>query len=356
MLFGKKSKKVDGHLKGCWTAAVPDYVIDVALSANGELAAAAASGPIVVSNARTGEVLTTLSGHGFGTTAIEFGPSNGELVSVGQDGKVRFWDIATGTPRVTGDGGAAWVEHLAWHPSGHVLAIAAGKRVRFWKPTGELYFETCDHSSTIADIAWRPGRRELSVASYGNITLWDLGDVSEELPQPSNIETPEPLDFKGSMLKQAWSPSGQYLAVGTQEATVMYWDYGKLDQPALNMAGFETKVRQLSWHSAGKWLATGGGNSGAIWDCSGKGPRGRQPMMLDVHQEHLTQLKFQHNGTLIATAGEDGLLTIWTAPSFIDPLDEFDFFAPITALEWSRCDELLFVGSDSGAVAMFAIE
>jgi hypothetical protein len=64
------------------------------------------------------------------------------------------------------------------------------------------------------------------------------------------------------------------------------------------MSGYPTKVRELSWDSGGRYLATGGSAIVTIRDCGGKGPASSRALHLDGHETVLTALEFQHRGEL----------------------------------------------------------
>src|SRR5262249_53877612 len=119
-----------------WRAPIGDHVISLAWSPKGDLlAAASVSGPIALFDA-SGQARGTLKGHGFGTAMVSWRKDGAMLASAGQDGKVRLWDVRSGTESVALAGGAAWVEHVSWHPSRDLLASAAGKKLRLWSGDG----------------------------------------------------------------------------------------------------------------------------------------------------------------------------------------------------------------------------
>lgn len=67
----RSSSRLSAALHPRWQAIVDDHVIDLAWTLGGELlAVAAVSGPISVWQTRSGEIVSTLSGHGFGTMSI----------------------------------------------------------------------------------------------------------------------------------------------------------------------------------------------------------------------------------------------------------------------------------------------
>jgi WD40 repeat protein len=329
-----------------WQADVGDHVISLARSPDGSLlAAASVSGPITVFDAATGEVRQNLAGHGFGTAALSWGPDKlGRLASAGQDGLVKIWDVSTPEPALSLKGGAAWVERVAWSPSGGLLASAAGKKLKVWNARGELVREYPDHPSTITDIAWKPGTVELASAAYGRTAVWT----------PDHGEPRRAFEWKGSVLALAWSPDGKYLATGDQDSTVHFWV--ARSGRDLMMSGFQMKVRELSWDPTGRFLATGGGDTVCVWDCSGKGPEGREPILLEGHEAPLTAVAYQKAGTLLATASEDGTVRLWKPAKGARPQAVQEFDSGVSQILWGPDDRTLAVGTEEGIVALLAVE
>lgn len=348
-MFGlSRSPKKPGTLTQRWQGTVGDYVQALAWSPEGAvLAAAAVSGPITLFNGKTGDIVLSLAGHGFGTTALAWSPDGQTLASAGQDGKIKLWTRTSEQPKLELAGGAAWVERLAWGKEANLLASAAGKKVRLWTADGQMVREYPNHSSTVADVAWKSRTRVLSVASYGCISFYD----------PDQAEPINQFNWQGSQLVLAWSPDGKHLATGDQDCTVHFWIIKTGTD--LQMSGYMNKVRELSWDATGRFLATGGGITPCVWDCGGKGPAGTKPYQLELHQDVVTDLKFQHAGPLLASCGKDGLLAVWPGllgrnpQRQVPPLAKNQYDSPFTGLAWSPDDALLATGRESGRVAVF---
>lgn len=327
-------------LDAVWRIIIDDYVIDAEWSPDGSLlAAAAVSGPVACLNTENGELAWNVHAHGFGTTEVAWHPGLEMLTSAGQDGTVRHWDPADGTEIATLVGGDIWVEHVAWSPNGKILASSAGKQLRLWDPAGSLIRTFDRHQSTISDIAWAPEGGDIVTGSYGALQFWN---VSSEKP----VRT---LEWQGSILTIAWSPDGRYIATGEQDSTVHFWTVktGK----DLQMWGFPTKVRELAWDVSGKYLATGGGPTVAVWNCAGRGPEGRKPILLDAHEEVLTALAFHPGMTLLASADEAGHLALWQPDVSNEPLDHLVVDGAISVLQWSPDGRSLIVATETGSIA-----
>lgn len=335
-------------MKIIWQNSIGDHVIDLAWSPNGRfLAAAAVSGPVTVWEADSGRPRWLFKGHGLGTMALSWHPGSHILASGGQDGKVRLWDVEAGRETAVLDGGAAWVEQVAWSDLSKqgrpVLASAAGRVLRFWEEDGTLRREFNDVPSTIAAIAWKPGKRVLAAVAYGGARLYHA-----DQDQPGDV-----LAWQGSSLALAWSPNGQMLATGDQDSTVHFW-YVRQKRD-LQMWGYPTKVRELAWDRTSRYLATGGSPDVTIWDCRGrKGPEGSKPQQLRLHEGLLTTLAYQKRGKRLLAGSEDGLLSLWEPAKHSQPVGVSPLPAGVSMACWSPDDNQIAVGLENGGVYLVA--
>ena len=261
-------------------------------------------------------------------------------------GQIRLWDMTSGKATHSLDGGAAWVEHLAWSDGEKpMLASAAGRKLKLWSAVGDLVRECPDHQNTISGIQWKPRVTQLASIAYGGVTLWD----------PQQSEAVRRLEWVGSSLVIAWSPDGKYIATGDQDSTVHFWIMSTGDD--LQMSGYPTKVRELSWDATSRYLATGGGQEVSVWDCSGRGPAGTSPITLSRHKDFLSVVRFQHRGELLASGGADGLVYVWQLRGSLRSVavHEAALAAGVTSLVWSPNDQYIAVGDESGGVSVFSI-
>jgi WD40 repeat protein len=146
--------------QAAWQAQLEDHIISLAWSPDGQWdAAAVVSGPIKIFYAKDGALVCPLKGHYSGTSKVGWSADGKRFASAGQDGKTKFWDLINGRVLRSMDGGAAWVEVIAWnagHGSAAVLASAAGRKIRLWNSEGVLLRGYRDHASTISAIQWVP--------------------------------------------------------------------------------------------------------------------------------------------------------------------------------------------------------
>ena len=353
------------NLTKTWVAQLDDYVIDLAWSPAGRvLASASAAGPVTLF-AASGARLHTLPGHADGTNALAWTPGvivdSGDrkpdspiLASGGQDGRVRFWDANTGGQTAeTEMAPAAWVEHLAWRPAAanpkshdpnsNLLAAAAGRRLSFLSTDGSIAHTFPDAPKTLSALAWHPRGGVIAVAYFGGVCLWDADDFHAR----------REYTYGSAIPALVWSPDGRWLVAGAQDNAVHLW-LPEEDQE-FHMSGYETKVRELSFSHDSRWLATGGARDACVWDCSGTGPEGREPLALP-HADRVCAVAFQHSHGLLATAANDNEVELWS-PTRQQPLvATVRLTAPASKLAWSPDDTLLAVGSQKGGVLVLKVE
>ncbi|HEU5078141.1 MAG TPA: WD40 repeat domain-containing protein [Opitutaceae bacterium] len=343
-----------------WAAALDDYAIDLAFSPDGtKIAAASAAGNVTIFQLNDGAKLHVLEAHDQGANCLSWAPTSATqlLATGGQDGAVKFWDAGAGQHLATAKLGNGWVEHLAWRPRAKtgasaalsnasdepLLAASAGRQLVFAKADGTIQHTFKPAPKTISAIAWQPAGGCVAAAYFGGVCLWDANDfhVQKEFPYANGIHA------------LVWSPDNKWLVSGNQDPSVHLWIPDT--DVELHMSGYEGKVKELSFDQTGRWLATGGGKDACLWDCSGEGPEGREPLMFP-HDAKVCAVAFQNSHSLLATASQDGAVMLWS-PDRKQPLRAtIKMPHAATKLIWSPDDRYLAIGSEQGAVYVLKCE
>jgi len=345
------------NLTKVWVAKLDDYVIDLAWSPDGALlAAASAAGPLVLFDGAGGARRQELAGHADGSNAIAWAPAKPPpagaqlLASGGQDGCVRFWSAPAGSQTAEIKLGSAWVDQLAWRPwpgraggESLCLAAAAGRKLALLGPDGAVAHAFADAPKTLSALAWQPPGGAVAAAWFGGVGVWDAGDFHSRHQYP----------YGSAIAALAWSPDGRWLVAGTQDSAVHLW-LPEEDQE-FHMSGYETKVRELSFSPDSRWLATGGARDACVWDCSGAGPEGREPLALP-HAERVCAVAFQNRGGLLATAAQNNEVGLWLPAQNGASVATVRLTAPASKLAWSPDDTRLAIGSPQGGVLVLRVD
>jgi len=341
-----------------WAAILDDYVIDLAWSPDGTLlAAASAAGGLTLYDGATGAVRHALPGHADGANCLGWSADGALLGTGGQDGCVRLWDPATGIQTAEVKLGSAWVEQVAWQPTGRQLAgaesgasklagpllfAAAGRKLVALQPDGTVVYTFPDAPKTISALAWRPDGAACASACFGHVGIWDAGTFAAQHEYP----------YANAILALCWSPDSRWLVAGCHDNAVHLWI--PAEDVELQMSGYETKLKELSFSNDSRWLATGGGRDACVWDCTGTGPEGREPLLLP-QGARTTAVAFQHTHGLLATGDAGGAFTLWS-PTRKNPLvAEVKMPSPATKFAWRADDSLLATGTEQGGIYVFKL-
>jgi WD40 repeat protein len=322
-----------------WAATLDDYVIDLAWSLDGtQLAAASAAGGVTIFDASSGAPQHRLAGHEDGANCLAFSPDGNVLASGGQDGCVRFWDRATGAQLAEAKLGSAWVEHLAW--SGALLFAAAGRKLVALRADGAIAHSFPDAPKTISALALRGDGAVIAAACFGHVSLWDTTTFAAQ----------KEFSYGNAIYALTWSPDRRWLVAGCHDNAVHLW--APAEDLELHMSGYETRLKELSFSHDSKWLATGGGRDACIWDCSGAGPEGREPMPLP-HSSRVVAVAFQNSHGLLASGGADGEFSLWALARKNPLFAEVKMPSAATKFAWRADDARLAVGTEKGQLFVF---
>ena len=333
-----------GLLVESWHVELSEYIIDLAWSPDAsKLAVATVEGQVYMVDHGNSAQSRLIGCHEFGVNSLSWRADGAEFSTAGHDGLVKIWDGDSGQELASLEAGDRWVAKSVYHPRRNVLAAAAGRQLKLWNEQHEVFYESSDHSSTIADVSWHP--RGLGIAAVANrgLTL----HLSDETAEPRKYR------WRGSSLVLKWSPDARFIVTGEQDASIHFWfmESGKDAQ----IRGYPSKVLNLSWDSSCQLLATGGGPTIVVWDCSGEGPVGRQPRQLEAHSNKLTELVFQSDGSLLASADADSFLFLWEPCKHEKVVGGVLLSSPASCMQWCTGGKIA-VGQQDGNVVVFEVE
>lgn len=325
--------------------ALGEYPVDAGFSPDGrQLAIGDGAGKLQLLEIATG-ALQPLGEHRGGVLAVAWQPGGKLVASSGQDGEVRLCDARSRESRLLFKL-PAWSERLAFGPQGKLLAIGSGRTLRIHAVDGSERVPPLAQPGAINAMAWRPKGLELATLGNGGARLHRLGAAA------AAAETVEYAQA-GACLTASWSPDGRVLASGLQEGSVKFWNVGANTQS--QMRGYGTKVALTSFSANSRLLATGADQAIVVWDFSGGGPEGSEPLQLSTHTARLTQLVFQPQGPLLASGARDHRIALWRPGMAADPLDADLLGGEVALLRWSPDGRWLAAGDGGGQLSVYEV-
>jgi WD40 repeat protein len=337
----------------------------VSYSPNGELVGAASSeGMARVWNAITGKPLGPLlkhetakgwSGHtderflgapleappSSTVKSVEFSPDNSAVVTSGVDGTARLWEISTGKALIKPLRHDHSVNKAVFVPTGMGLGVLTGsddKTARLWdndvKPRAVL-----NHKLFVTDVATSPDGFLLATVcgdyrrQAGYARIWHAGDGGprgDTLPEDSDVE---------------FHPRDSRLLTASSTGAVRVWDLFSSENRFLHFLHGRALLKDLALDRAGKFLVATFENGAVETIDIEQGRISGAPLK---HSVQINLSAFLGQDTELATAGEDGIVRIWSLKDRSQPLLLLDNSAPVSAMAIHPDGKRLAVGCKGG--------
>ncbi len=262
-------------------------------------------GSIEIWDVISGRKMLTLAGHDQGTNDVAFNSDGTQLVSVGQDQKIKLWDLNSGDEILTLVDDAPFYT-LAISPDGS--QIATGGRdglAKVWDvESGEILLTLTGHTDVVSFVAFSPDSKFLATSSFdGTTRIWDISPegISEWLTVAGHSRV---------VLSADYSPDGRKFATASWDQTAIIWDAFN-GEKLLSLKDFEGALGSIEFSPDQTQLVTSD-YSGAVkvWNA-------------DTGKLHLSFLAhdtpgdidadFSPDGKTIGSGGSDGVARLWDA-------------------------------------------
>jgi WD40 repeat protein len=310
-------------------------------------------------------VTLAAAGGAQGATALAYSPGANILATGGDDGKLRFWNLATdqqsgSTIVLSRSTIQRTVTGLAFGPAGRLLATGdTDGSLRLWdvatrRQEGQATF---GRGVRLFEVAFSPGGRLVAVAlSDGTARLWDVvthQQAGAPIAGASKISTGAP---GSTVTAVAFSPDGRILATASDIGVVRLWSvatHRQIGEPITALAG-RNAVDSIAFSPHGAILAvTGNGGLVTLWNVATHHQVGR-PITATPGGSVTAAVIFSPNGSVLATADSDGTARLWDVATQrqIGPALTATAKTVVNALEF-RTASVLATAGDDGTVRLW---
>ncbi len=253
---------------------------------------------VIVCDGSTGNVVTTLKGHGGNVLDVAFTPDGKRLVTAGADRSARVWVAETGLEETTFKIDMA--EEAVVSPDAGLVSTfgRTARGARVWKVPSEKMVLHLDRPNTVYRVAFSPDGRHLATASNGKVRIWDKESPDKE----ERI-----LDGHGTVaLTLVYGPDGSHLACGWY-ATAKVWKAGSDDVLYALTDSRNAIGGRWAFSPDGRRAARlVGGNDVMVWDLAA----GWEALRL-VHAGPVHAIAFSPDGKRLAGIAGDGTVRVW---------------------------------------------
>lgn len=244
-------------------------------------------------------------------------PDNRYLAMTGPDGLAHMWDVATGQRQLTLAAHQGLALAIAFSPDSQILATASFDRtLKFWQIPSGVCLEIISTPGPVWSGCYSvDGARFYLGLEDGRILVWDV----------NRHEWVEKFMAHGATVASlAIHPQAPVLVSSGYDRCIKLWHLPT--QTCLyQLTAHTDNVWNVAFSPDGMVLATAGFDGiTRLWDTQGLGTishaQNSDPAnipslsclhTLSLHRGQLQGLSFSPDGSLVATAGQDGVIRLW---------------------------------------------
>jgi WD40 repeat protein len=292
--------------------------------------------------------------------SVWFHPDGKQLVTAGDDGTVRQWDLKGKQIRKEFQAHQEGVETVRINPNKKNLATAGKNgQVRLWNFNGTLKAEFKGHQGRVISMRFNKAGNTLATAGQddGTVKFWQVSDK----PANNSIQLK---GYEGRAKKSVESvrfgPESEQLATAGEDSIVRLWDTKKLGlgekQIAKKFSTGQKGINSIRFQPEPEGLLATGGKDGTIvlWKRSG---------IRDVkfkggsHSQAVKSINFNGKGDKLFSGSDDGTAVQWKLDG--TKMKEFQVQSQgkkVVSIRLSQNDKMLATVGEDGAAILWEID
>ena len=156
---------------------------------------------------------------------LDFSPDGNKIAAAGEDGIIKIWDTKKGAELCVLQVHYAKIESIAFSPDGNSLASGSSDgTMRVWDIEKKTQIKQSGFMGNIIEVVFSIDENVVvGTSTVNKIQLWDLNNLTNS----PGVILP---GHNGWIRSLEFSADGKTLASGSDDGTILIWDWDKLTQ------------------------------------------------------------------------------------------------------------------------------
>lgn len=297
---------------------------------------------------------------------VVFSPDGKMLASAGVNGVINLWDAATGgLVRQLNMTAARSAESMFWSYDGHYIAAgySSGQTIIWDMTTHKAALILQGHGKGVSGVALNGDYSRLATGDdAGLVHLYDTKTGAELMALDANQMLNWQVNAQDLWVNSVlFSPDNQYVAASystgpvSRKGSIIIWDL-KSGKAAMTLLGHGDIVQNLAYNADGSLLASASDDGDVIlWDTN-PAIENHLRATLKGHIALVYDVAFSPDGKFLASGGGDGILKVWTVESGTSFFDLYGNEKSIRAVAFSPDGKHIVSGSDDNTIRFYTFD
>ncbi|MBV9713414.1 MAG: hypothetical protein JO011_21125 [Ktedonobacteraceae bacterium] len=201
--------------------------------------------------------------------------------------------------------------------------------------TAQATFTFTNHKQVVRSVSWSPvGNLLASGADDAHVFIWSPnGAVQHDIPHPGSVQT------------LAWAPDGQRLVTGAQNQVAFYSVQNAMMLAAHHHAGAVTDVAWAT-HNQMQVVSAGQDNRAIVWNTNNY----QRQTTFRRHTTPVLGVSWSADGQVVASGTQQGIIRVWQGNNAQEIHGGYFIKVPVRALAFAPIGGQLAAGGDDGTV------